>query len=29
LSRSILAAPYLTKIAGRQIDVEYRLDLSF
>ena len=29
LSRSILATPYLTKVAGRQIDVEYRLDLSF
>ena len=29
LSRSILTAPYLTKVAGRQIDVEYRLDLSF
>ncbi len=29
LSRSILSTPYLTKVAGRQIDVEYRLDLSF
>lgn len=29
LSRSILPTPYLTKLAGRQIDIEYRLDLDF
>ena len=29
LSRSILPTPYLTKMAGRQIDIEYRLDLDF
>jgi hypothetical protein len=29
LSRSILSTPYLTKMAGRQIDIEYRLDLDF
>ena len=29
LSRTILSSPYLTKMAGRQIDIEYRLDLDF
>jgi len=29
LSRTILSSPYLTKTAGRQIDIEYRLDLDF
>ena len=29
LSRTILPFPYLTKMAGRQIDIEYRLDLDF
>jgi hypothetical protein len=29
LSRTILPSPYLTKMAGRQIDIEYRLDLDF
>lgn len=29
LSRSVLDSPYLTKLAGRQVDVEYRLDLDF
>lgn len=29
LSRTILTSPYLTKMAGRQIDIEYRLDLDF
>jgi hypothetical protein len=29
LSRTILSSPYLTKMAGRQIDIEYRLDLEF
>jgi len=29
LSRSILTSPYLKKLAGRQVDVEYRLDLDF
>jgi hypothetical protein len=29
VSRSILNSPYLTKTAGRQIDVEYRLEVTF
>jgi hypothetical protein len=29
ISRSILDSPYLTKLAGRQVDVEYKLELSF
>ena len=29
LSRTILPSPYLTKMSGRQIDIEYRLDLDF
>ena len=29
LSRSVLDSPYLEKLAGRQVDVEYRLDLDF
>ena len=29
LSRSILPTPFLTKMAGRQIDIEYRLELDF
>jgi len=29
LSRSVLNSPYLEKLAGRQVDVEYRLDLDF
>ena len=29
LSRSVLSSPYLVKSAGRQVDVEYKLDLDF
>lgn len=29
ISRSVLASPYLIKSAGRQVDVEYKLDLGF
>jgi len=28
ISRSVLATP-ISKVAGRQVDVEYRLDLDF
>ena len=28
ISRSVLATP-ISKVAGRQVDVEYRLDLGF